>query len=423
MFMHKSKKGFTIVELVIVIAVIAILAAVLIPTFSNLVKKANQSADIQAARQMNTYLAANEILQGKTIFDALNALEEGGMDAEDYKPLTKDTYFFWDNKANRIVYTEYNSANGSYDVLFPADFVKAGQWFSLTSTIGKEAYDAPTVAGGITTVEISTSEELAQIVSDLKDITEGKKVEVNGFSEFSRNQKDNIYGVTGKIVIDLTRDIDFKGASFNINLYGADFTLNGNGYTISGISNASGFATSTQNAEKATAEYGAGIIGYATNSNITFNDVTIKDSYFGKASVKASAVFVGQTNDCNVTFNNTKVEDCVIKGLKGVAVYVGHDLTSGAKNSAITFTGTNSTKNCQIELCSTKAAEKDLVAVITGRTTIGTGKLTLTGAPTVENVTAISNKTTLATTPWYIKGNGEGAVVETSYNGSATVQK
>ena len=39
MFMHKSKKGFTIVELVIVIAVIAILAAVLIPTFSNLVKK------------------------------------------------------------------------------------------------------------------------------------------------------------------------------------------------------------------------------------------------------------------------------------------------------------------------------------------------------------------------------------------------
>lgn len=34
------KNGFTIVELVIVIAVIAILAAVLIPTFSNLVKKA-----------------------------------------------------------------------------------------------------------------------------------------------------------------------------------------------------------------------------------------------------------------------------------------------------------------------------------------------------------------------------------------------
>ena len=42
-----NKKGFTLVELVIVIAVIAILAAVLIPTFSNIVKAANISADLQ----------------------------------------------------------------------------------------------------------------------------------------------------------------------------------------------------------------------------------------------------------------------------------------------------------------------------------------------------------------------------------------
>ena len=46
--MKKStKKGFTLVELVIVIAVIAILAAVLIPTFSNVVERANISADLQ----------------------------------------------------------------------------------------------------------------------------------------------------------------------------------------------------------------------------------------------------------------------------------------------------------------------------------------------------------------------------------------
>lgn len=45
-----NKKGFTIVELVIVIAVIAILAAVLIPTFSGVVEKANTSARLQKAR-------------------------------------------------------------------------------------------------------------------------------------------------------------------------------------------------------------------------------------------------------------------------------------------------------------------------------------------------------------------------------------
>ena len=45
-----NKKGFTIVELVIVIAVIAILAAVMIPTFSGIVTKAQKSANLQKAR-------------------------------------------------------------------------------------------------------------------------------------------------------------------------------------------------------------------------------------------------------------------------------------------------------------------------------------------------------------------------------------
>lgn len=40
----KAKKGFTIVELVIVIAVIGILSAILIPTFANLTTQAQQTA-------------------------------------------------------------------------------------------------------------------------------------------------------------------------------------------------------------------------------------------------------------------------------------------------------------------------------------------------------------------------------------------
>lgn len=68
----KSKKGFTIVELVILIAVIAILAAVLIPTFADLVKRANESVDIQIVRQMNLVLQAEEVSAGKpaTVIDA-----------------------------------------------------------------------------------------------------------------------------------------------------------------------------------------------------------------------------------------------------------------------------------------------------------------------------------------------------------------
>ena len=70
---NTNKKGFTIVELVIVVAVIAILAAVLIPTFSGLIKKAQQSADHQAVSQMNTILASAQ---------AINDLIVEGNDAE-----------------------------------------------------------------------------------------------------------------------------------------------------------------------------------------------------------------------------------------------------------------------------------------------------------------------------------------------------
>lgn len=47
--LKKLKKAFTITELVIVIAVIAILAAVLIPTFANVIENANQSAALQTS--------------------------------------------------------------------------------------------------------------------------------------------------------------------------------------------------------------------------------------------------------------------------------------------------------------------------------------------------------------------------------------
>lgn len=52
MKIKNNKKGFTLVELVIVIAVIAILAAVLIPTFATVITKANKSAAQQEASNL-----------------------------------------------------------------------------------------------------------------------------------------------------------------------------------------------------------------------------------------------------------------------------------------------------------------------------------------------------------------------------------
>ena len=59
-----NKKGFTIVELVIVIAVIAILAAVMIPTFSGIIEKANKSAVQQKATALYKEALALDLADG-----------------------------------------------------------------------------------------------------------------------------------------------------------------------------------------------------------------------------------------------------------------------------------------------------------------------------------------------------------------------
>ena len=56
---RNNKKGFTIVELVIVIAVIAILSAVLIPTFGGIIADAQAKADLLDARNaQQNYLSS-----------------------------------------------------------------------------------------------------------------------------------------------------------------------------------------------------------------------------------------------------------------------------------------------------------------------------------------------------------------------------
>ena len=76
---NTNRKTFTIVELVIVIAIIAILAAVLIPTFINIVHMAQVSGDTQLVRNLNTVLATDG-KEHPTMQSALDAAEAAGFD-------------------------------------------------------------------------------------------------------------------------------------------------------------------------------------------------------------------------------------------------------------------------------------------------------------------------------------------------------
>ena len=64
--MKKTKRGFTIVELVIVIAVIAILAAILIPVFANVTDSANEASLKAEIKNAYSAFVADVALEGDT---------------------------------------------------------------------------------------------------------------------------------------------------------------------------------------------------------------------------------------------------------------------------------------------------------------------------------------------------------------------
>ena len=128
----RRKSGFTIVELVIVIAVIAILAAVLIPTFSTVIRSARRSQDTEAVSVMNRSLASDEILHGKPAEQEMKALLIA--DGTDIPCTPKDggCAFYWIPSANRVV--QYEKESGK--VLFPEELTEqryADDWVDLSA--------------------------------------------------------------------------------------------------------------------------------------------------------------------------------------------------------------------------------------------------------------------------------------------------
>lgn len=63
----RKNAGFTTIELVIVIAIIAILAAILIPIFSNVVDNARQTEAVQNAKNAYTNYAVTHLTEGLSV--------------------------------------------------------------------------------------------------------------------------------------------------------------------------------------------------------------------------------------------------------------------------------------------------------------------------------------------------------------------
>ena len=190
-----KKKGFTIVELVIVIAVIAILSAVLIPTFSNLVKKANISADQQAVASMNKYLKIDEVENGKpaNVDEVVEVLINNDYNSD----LT--TYYngytlAWLTEENMVVLVEENK------VVYPTDYV--GQTnYKLLIPMVKEVEDLLNSLEPGETVFLNGDID-KQIRIDSNEID--SKININGHSLINN---------TGNVVNVFNGKIEFKNGT------------------------------------------------------------------------------------------------------------------------------------------------------------------------------------------------------------------
>ena len=319
---NSKKKGFTIVELVIVIAVIAILSAVLIPTFSNLVKKANTSADIQAVRQMNTHLAINEVTEGKTINDVFLALKGAGMTSKDYTPLSSDTYFFWDEKENRILYTDKDG-----NVIYPEEYktaTKANGWYSLSGTI-----DETSAVIQLDKNEIKNNTNNEYTITNAADMSKLIKFVDQYRTEF------NLGGKT--LTINISNDIDLMGADLSFgDLTKTNIVINGNGNEIKGLYVSDNHATSGNDSEGKPSTYGAAL--FIRVNNFEANSLTIKNSITGSVTRKQCAIFVGQISG-EAKFVDVTVDNCVVNGMQKTGILAGYT------HGKITLTNVTLTNN------------------------------------------------------------------------------
>ena len=298
---NTNKKGFTIVELVIVVAVIAILAAVLIPTFSSIIKKANESADIQALNAMNKILAMEEATFTGTmeIMDAYKVFDNNGIKADTYTALYKGRYYFYDVSLERVLYTDEN-----YNVLAPEEHknvVKNTNWRSLNGTINETKVEPN--ANGV--YAISTPEQLYYVAKN--------------------------YSGSESITIELASDIDLLGAAvaFENNISSGTLKIvgtkaDGSATVIKNFVGYNQYNAVSESADGTIRNYNSGFISSVKGGNVHLENLIFDNCVVEVPDAGNVAIVVGSlsTNSGN-TIKNVTVQNSTVSGNRNTGALVG----------------------------------------------------------------------------------------------------
>ena len=310
---RSTKKGFTIVELVIVIAVIAILAAVLIPTFSSLIRKANIASDTQLAKNLNTALTMGEAENGAPddFAEVLQILRDNGFIISNLNPTTKGWYYVWESASNQIILVD---GENNYAIKYQSKEIKAenttpgATWHFAVSEASKVA--SIKALGAYVIYAPKTTEALEAAFGDT--FVNGGTIAINS---------DILMG-SGNFLMQSGKNADRK---VNMNLSGNTITNTSNiDYTVEGLEESKRFG-------QLTAAEGTLVI---TNGTVNSHS---------NASFVVSAIENGKVELDDVVINSLVVAE----SSSGVALRVlGEEAEMKAKDVTVNLKGSGG--GCEI---------------------------------------------------------------------------
>ena len=284
---QNKKRGFTIIELVIVVTVIAILSAVLIPTFAGIINKANLSADQQAVRTINIELARADDEDLADLASVEAYLDSVGLSIN--SPVSKDYKFAYSASLKKVVLI-----NASNKIVFPTEYAN------------DQVTVEPAGAGDAVITELNTADDIALVA-----VSRGGEVAIPAAG---LDLDTGIY-LTKNTTINLAGNVTATADTVGDGVFcvkKGTLTLNGNG-TVNGA-NASGWAMAVW------ADGGNVVINGGTYTNVdsTSTDGQLDLIYVkngGKVTINGGE-FKCKTPVWTLNCHNTTAAEIVITGGK-----------------------------------------------------------------------------------------------------------
>jgi|GEM_PF-5026595 hypothetical protein len=347
--MKRNQRGFTIVELVIVIAVIAILAAVLIPTFTSLINKANISADQQAVRQMNTALAIDEAENGRaeTVEQALDVLNKAGYKANEYIALADGYQFYWDQSTNRVVLYNNNGNKIEYPEDAAEKYKDYKDEFSLnfkTLNINEYVTLDKTPSGS----PIDSADALKEV---LKSAATFQTVKIAGDISMTAAEFQANYSETKSTNIDLNeKTLSLTGNSLQIVDDNKVTLTNGSVNGSLSVSGAGRLSLDQVEVTGLSGNYGVWIGGEAAEINI--KDSVIVGDVYGITTNAGTAANYGVNGTISGTVIKTEETEsddntAILLNVRGALTFENCDI-EGGRQAVVCRAGTATFRNCRI---------------------------------------------------------------------------